>query len=63
MKFKQLSTGVVLETDNEAVIAMMTASDAYTAVPLQNAKSSKGDKGSKGAFKGSKPAEDSKLAE
>lgn len=29
MRFKQRSTGTVLETDNEAVIEMMTASDAY----------------------------------
>ena len=32
MKFKQLSTGTVLTTENEAVIEMMTASPDYVVV-------------------------------
>ncbi len=63
MKFKQLSTGAVLETNNEAVIAMMTASNAYTAVKQQKAKPDKGNDGGKNAPKGDKPAEDDKPAE
>ncbi len=63
MKFKQLSTGVVLETNNEAVIAMMTASNAYAAVKQQKAKPDKGNNGSKNAPKGDKPAEDDNPAE
>lgn len=32
MKFKQISTGTVLETENEEVIKIMTSSNAYVAV-------------------------------
>ncbi len=32
MKFRQLSTGTVLTTENEAVIEMMTASPDYVVV-------------------------------
>lgn len=63
MKFKQLSTGAVLETNNEAVIAMMTASNAYAAVKQQKAKSDKGNDGGKNAPKGDKSTEDNKSAE
>lgn len=63
MKFKQLSTGAVLETNNEAVIAMMTASNAYAAVKQQRAKPDKGNDGSKNAPKGDKSTEDDKSAE
>lgn len=45
MKFRQLRTGAVLEATNEAVIAMMTASDAYAAVEqTKPKKSANGDK-------------------
>lgn len=63
MKFKQLSTGAVLETNNEAVIAMMTASNAYVAVKQQKAKPDKGNDGGKNASKGDKPAEGDKPTE
>lgn len=52
MKFKQLSTGTVLEVKDEDVIAMMTSSPAYAVVEQPKAKADKGNKGVKG-----KPAE------
>lgn len=52
MKFKQLSTGTVLEVKDEDVIAMMTSSPAYAVVEQPKAKADKGSKGGKG-----KPAE------
>ena len=35
MTFRQVSTGIILRTDNEAVIQLMTASDAYERVEEQ----------------------------
>lgn len=43
MKFKQLSTGAVLETNDEAVIAMMTASSAYAVIKPSKAKAKAAD--------------------
>jgi len=58
MKFKQLSTGAVLEAKDEAVIAMMKASPAYAAVEQPKEKPEKSAKGGK-----DKPAEGDKPAE
>lgn len=58
MKFKQLSTGTVLEVKDETVIAMMTASSAYAVVEQPKAKTDKGGKNGKG-----KSAEDTTAAE
>lgn len=58
MKFKQLSTGTVLEVKDETVIAMMTASPAYAVVEQPKAKTDKGNKGGKG-----KPVEGDNAAE
>ena len=44
MKFKQLSTGTVLEVKDETVIDMMKASPAYAAVEQPKAKPAKGKK-------------------
>ena len=64
MKFRQLSTGAVLEAKDEAVIEMMKASDAYAAVEQPKAKPDKTGKGDKEKpAEGGKPAEDSKDAE
>ena len=64
MKFKQLSTGAVLEAMDEAVIDMMKASPAYAAIEQPKAKPDKPAKGDKGKpAEGDKPAEDSKPAE
>ena len=52
MKFKQLSTGAVLEAKDEAVIDMMKASPAYAAVEQPREKPEKSAKGGK-----DKPAE------
>ena len=52
MKFKQLSTGAVLEATDEAVIDMMKASPAYAAIEQPKAKPDKPAKGDK-----EKPAE------
>ncbi len=33
MKFKQIKTGTILETDNKEAMALMQKSDAYEVVP------------------------------
>lgn len=49
MKFKQISTGAVLEANNAEVIQMMKASDAYVAIEQQKPdKPGKGDKPAEG---------------
>ena len=58
MKFKQISTGAVLEAKDEAAIMAMTASPAYAAVEQQKEKPGKPAKGGK-----DKPAEGEKPAE
>lgn len=47
MKFKQISTGAVLEVKDEAVIALMTASPAYCAVEQPKPKPDKSVKSGK----------------
>lgn len=58
MKFKQLSTGAVLEVTDKAVIDMMAASPAYAAIEQPKEKPEKPAKGGK-----DKPAEGDKPAE
>lgn len=41
MKFKQLSTGAVLNVTNKSVIEMMQSSDAYAAMEQPKAKPAK----------------------
>ncbi len=59
MKFKQLSTGAVLETNNKDVIAMMTDSNAYAAVKQSRGKP---NSGGQDASKDDKPTDEGKDA-